>query len=412
MSRKNFILIILAVIILVIGGLIFFYFTSNSNNTAQTTQTTTNPFGYAPGNKTYTNTQTTQNNQGNNTTQNLAKLIQLYKNPTSGSVFFSNRNNKNTLRFIDRATGNLYEYLPESQTGQVQRITNTTVPKIQEAIWSNTGDNVVLRYLDNNTDNIVSFSAKTKNVSTSTSLGEITGLFLTPNTRQMVINPIGNKIFGFVDKSDKSGIYGFTTNLDGSGKKIIIDSPISYWNISWPKENTVTLTTKPNYKNVGLLYFLNPQTSSMDRILGNIVGLSTLTNKDASLVAYSYSLTNSFSLGVYDVINKINKNLNVSTLADKCVWGNVNSGVLYCAVPKFIPTGDYPDVWYQGLMALSDNVWKIDTDTGSITEIYQIGTNESVDIDAFDLKISLDDKYLAFSDKNDLSLWLLSINQK
>ena len=413
MSRRNSILIVFIVILLIIGGLLFFYFSSNNNasknTTTNTNQTTTNPFGNTSSNKvsTTTNQTTTGNSQNLATTTNFAKLIKIYNNPTSGSVFFLNKNNQSVERFVDRATGNVYEYVPNTQTGEAIRITNTTIPKIQEAIWSSSGNNLVLRYLDNNTDNISSFSGK---VMSSSSLGEIVGSFLPSNVKQLAIDQVGNKIFELIDKSDKSGTYGFTTNLDGSGKKLIFDSPISYWNMSWPSENIIALTTKPNYRDEGLLYFFNTQTYSLTRVLGNITGLSTVVNKDASLVAYSYSTNTSFSLNIYDAVNKISGNLSIATLADKCAWGNNNSKILYCAIPQTINPDNYPDTWYQGLESFSDNIWKIDTVSGTMTEIYQVDSNENTTIDAFDIKVSLDDKYLSFSNKNDLSLWLLNLN--
>ncbi len=416
MSKKNLILIVLAFTLIIIGGLIFFYLSSNktNNDPTNTTQTNTNPFGNTSQDKisTSSNNTSTQNTQNIEEITDLTKLVQIYKNPTSGSVFLLNKDNQNVIRFTDRAVGNIYEYVPEMQTGEIQRLTNTTVPKIQETVWSSTGNSLVLRYLDDNTDNIVSFSSKIKIGSSSPDLlGEITGIFLSSNIKQMIINPKGDKIFGLVDKSDKSGTYGFTTNLDGVGKKTIFDSPISYWNISWPKENIIAFNTKPNYKDVGLLYFFNTQTYSMDRILGNIMGMSALVNKDANLVAYSYSANKSFSLDVYDVINKISKNFKISTLAEKCVWGNSNTKVLYCAVPKNIVLDNYPDAWYQGLESFNDDIWKIDIETGATEAIYQTDSNGNIDIDAFDLKISLDDTYLSFANKKDLSLWLLQLEK-
>ncbi|MFH0755525.1 MAG: hypothetical protein V1910_02570 [bacterium] len=410
MSKKNLFLIILISIFL-IGILVFFYFFNNINKISiDLSKNESDFFGNTSANKTFatTSTQTTENDQTSDIIKNRAKLLQIYKNPTSGSIFLINKDKQNILRFVDRAIGNVYEYAPENQNGEVQRITNTTIPKIQETVWSNFGDNLILRYLDENTDNIISFSAKIKNISTSSadSLREITGTFLSPNLKQLIINPKGDKIFGLIDKSDKSGTYGFTTNLDGSGKKIIFISPISYWNISWPKENIITFTTKPNYKDIGLLYFFNTQTNSMDRILGNIIGLSTLTNKDTSLTAYSYSINNSFLLDIYDVKNKISINWQIPTLAEKCIWGN-NTKILYCAIPQTIIADKYPDVWYQGLVSFKDNIWKMNIEYGSMEKISQIDSD--IDIDAFNLKISLDDKYLAFSNKNDLSLWLLEL---
>ena len=412
MSKNTSILIIIGTFLLIVGGLIFFYVSSNnSGNISPTTQATSSPFGDNSGDRTIDkNTQTTDFINKNN---NIKKdqLIQLYKNPTSGSVFVTNKNNKTVVKFVDRAVGNIYQYVPGIENGEVTRITNTTIPKIQETVWSSTGENLILRYLDNDTDDIVSFSSKIKLDASSTDrVGEITGSFLSlKNIKQLVISPKGDKIFGLVDKSDKSGTFGFIANLDGSNKKTVLDSPITYWNVAWPKESVITLTTKPNYMDSGLLFFFNPQTSVMERMLGNVIGMSILTNKDANLVAYSYSNNSSLSLDVYDTINKINKNIKIQTLADKCVWGNNNSKILYCAVPKTVSSGNYPDVWYQGLTSFEDDFWKIDTESGKTELVYQIDPSENINVDAFGLTISLDDQYLSFTNKNDLSLWLLKL---
>jgi hypothetical protein len=416
MSRRNSIIIIAIVGLLIIGGLIFMFSNSANKNALQNATSTGNLFGNTPGNKVpgSTNIQTNNpsgNNQPANTKANLAELIQLYKNPTSGSVFFVNKGAQNVLRFVDRANGNVYEYIPITQTGIATRITNTTIPKIQEVVWSNTGNSLIYRYLDDTTNAITSFSANIKTSTSSDSLGNVTGSFLASNIKQLATNLTGNKLFGLVDKSDRSGTLGFTANTDGSGKKTVLDSPISYWNISWPKDNVITLTTKPNGSSNGLLFFFNPSTYSMDRILGNFPGMSTVTNNTASLVAYSYTIPNSFSLDVYDVANKISKGLKISTFADKCVWGNSNPRILYCAIPQAIFADTYPDAWYQGTKSFNDNIWKIDIDTGVTTEIYKTSSSANENIDGYNFEISADDQYLSFMNKNDLSLWLLKITK-
>ncbi len=418
MSKRNSIILILLAFILIMGSLIFYYF-SNGNTPAQNPQNITpaqgNLFGNAPSNATnIVSTTTEEQNQAAGPVKNPPRLAQIYKNPTSGSVFFTNKNNLNVLRFISRSSGNAYEYLPSSETMEPLRITNTTIPKIQETVWSVTGDNLVLRYLDSISDNIVSFSAKIMSgvgtSSASANTGEITGTFLNPNIKELVINPKGDKIFGLLEKNDKTGSYGVLYSFNNTSKKQIFDSPISFWRISWPKENIITFTTKPSYLDFGYLFFFNMQTGATERILGDALGMSTLTNSDASEVAYSRSQDNSFILDIYDVKNKTNKDF-IPTLADKCVWGIKNTDILYCAVPQNIPAGAYPDDWYQGLTFFSDNIWMIDAKTGATKLIYQIGLNENANIDAADLKISNDDQYLAFSNKADLSLWLLKIGE-
>ncbi len=410
MSKKNAIIIIVVVILLIVGGI--FLFSSHSTNTnEQSIATSTNPFGTEPGNKiASTSTNGFGNNGQTNTGKNLAQLLELYASPTSGSVFFTNASNQDVLQFVDRGNGNVYQYISQSQSGQPTRLTDTTIPKIQEVVWSAIGNALVYRYLDNDTDTIDSFSGAIVNAATSSgNLAQVTGSFLAQNLAQLAANPKGDKIFGLLENSDGSGSYGIESNFDGTGKKEIFESPVSYWNISWPTDTLITFTTKPTFKDYGYLFFFNTQTDSFERILGDMSGLSTLTNTDGSLVAYSQSQNNSFSLDVYDAKNKTDKNISVATLADKCVWGIQDPTTLYCAVPQTIPSDSYPDAWYEGTESFSDNIWMIDTASGATTELYQIGTNETASIDAMDLTISPDDKYLAFQNKNDLSLWLLAI---
>lgn len=278
MSRKNIIIIISVVSVLIVGVLLLRYFNASKNQIQNQVSTTTNPFGTNQfNNVNVVGTGTVQTNQP---AKNLAKLIQLYKNPTSGSVFFTNKDNKNIIRFVDRGNGNIYEYLPDSQSGQATRLTNITIPKIEEVVWSSTGNNLILRYLDNDTDNIVSFLATIKNATgTSSEFSDMTGVFTSPNIKQLAVTPSGNKVFALMEKNNGLGSYGTTLNFDGSGKKQVFDSPLYQWNISWPKESLITFTSKPSYKSDGYLFFFNTQTSSMDKVLGDILGLTTLTNR-------------------------------------------------------------------------------------------------------------------------------------
>lgn len=422
MSRKNSILIILAIVLLMIGGLVFFYFYNNNNKivpTVTTTpspnQNTTNPFGNTNTNVNQTVSSSTVNtNQGTNLIKNTASLIQLYKNPTGGAVMFEDQNNEEVIRFVDRANGNVYEYIPVNQTGQPDRITNTTIPKIQEAVWLSGGSDLVMRYLKDNTDSIVSFLSSivlTTDPTTKETTGAITGSFITPDIdiQQLVTSPAGDKIFGLLEKNNNAGTYGFTMTSDGKNQKQIFDSSIQYWNISWPKSDTITFTTKPSYKYPGYLFFYNPSTGAMNKIMGGMNGLSTLTSNDASMVAYSTNNGNSFTFDVYDVKNKVSKNIQANTLADKCIWGINDTSMLYCAIPNSITGANYPDAWYQGIVSFSDNIWSINTKTGEIKLVYQIGVKENAEIDAFNLKISPDDSYITFMNKSDLSFWMLQI---
>ncbi|MFA6227391.1 MAG: hypothetical protein WC631_02865 [Candidatus Paceibacterota bacterium] len=413
MQKKNAIILTLAIVAILIIGSLWFYFSGGNQSQAPVTTdgTTSLPFGNTPGNKTTADNTGTGNNTitpSQQTAGEVPQLRQIYSSPVSGATIFI-KDGIIKIRFVDRSTGNIQEAKTDSK--EVLRITNTTIPKIQESVWGINGSNLIMRYLDENTNAISSFSGKIKISSSSSNefLGEMIGGFLSPNADSVVINPAGDKAFALIKKTDGNGSYGVISSIDGMNKKQAFDSQISSWIISWPKNSIIPFTTKPTFKNAGYTFFLNTDTNSFDRILGNKYGLTVLVRKDATSMIYSESLRGSIRLSHYDIRNNNDKSLQVSTFSDKCVWSNTDNNIIYCAVPKNIPTGSYPDSWYQGITSFSDNIWKIDVEKGTTNMLYEIGRSDSAEIDTVDLKLSPDDKYLVFTNKNDLSLWGLRI---
>lgn len=412
MSKKNAVILILIIFLIILGALLFFYFYSGqkpTSNTGANGDTTSNPFGSNVINKTASTTQNAGGYTYTSGNKKMATLRQLYPYPNSGSVILES-NSLTKIRFVDRATGNIQEIASDSE--EIKRITNTTVPKILEAIWSNLGNSLILRYSVEDNEKIDNFSAKIKTSSSTSNefSGEITGKVVHQNADGIVINPSGNKSFGIVKEGDMKGSYGIVSSLDGGNNKHLFDSEISDWLVSWPKDSTISLVTKPSYKQYGYLFFLNTDNGSLEKIFGRVYGLNALINKDTNSFVYSNSSRSSVRLNYYNIKTGEDKNLQLNTFADKCVWGNKN--IVYCAVPKYIPNNNYPDAWYQGLTSFSDNFWRIDVEKGTTDLVYETGVNENINVDAIDLKISSDDSYLVFTDKNTLSLWGLKIETK
>jgi hypothetical protein len=419
MSKRNTILIIIIFFIVLIGTFFYFYFFSeNKTNKNNPEPTEEFPFGTTQNKETNINNNTNNgsildNLFGNNSsstenTYNNIKLRQIYKKPVSG-MFFINKNGIMSINFLDRASGNIFNYQTNNPTLDPVRITNTTIPKIQESVFFNGGQSIILRYIDDLSE-ISSFIGK---ISTSSdpNINEINGEFLLKNIREIVTSPENKNIFELID-NPKGGISGYTySTTTPTNKKEIFNSPISLWNISWPKEEIITFTTKPNYKEPGFLFFLNTKSLSFDRVIGNVTGLTTNTNNTTELVSYSENKANSLKLNIYDIKNQENKNIELNTISDKCVWGNLNTKTLYCAVPNNIPKGNYPDDWYQGNISFNDGFWQINTEEGTTKNIYENKEENSLNIDAIDLKLSPDDKYISFINKNDLSLWLLDLTE-
>jgi hypothetical protein len=413
MEKKKAIILILGVVIIILIAFFFFYFRTSintstpKNNNGEQTQT---GFGNTSQDKTSTtssngfgNTETPASTTNTNITTKL-RLKKVFQEPIAGAVIFGNIPNEK-IRLVERGNGNIQEISFDSN--QITRITNTTIPKIYEAFWDKVGINVLLRYIKEETDKIETYSAKVT-LSTSASnesTGIISGSFFPENIKTITVNKGSSKVFYLLESS--SGSVGYVSNIDGAQKKQVLTSPIKNWNANWAG-NSVSLITKPSYNLQGFLFLLNTTDGSLEKILGKMYGLTALWKNNGEGVLYSQNIRNKPTLGYYEIQKDNNSSLSLSTFADKCVWSKISSNIVYCAVPKNILNGLYPDSWYNGTVSFSDDLWKINTEDKTTTLLYQTKDNEN--IDASDLIVSSKDDYIIFTNKKDLSLWSFKIS--
>lgn len=410
--------LIIVIIFLIIAGIFAYWFFSVSNQEITTDNTNTNnlfPFGQnGQGN----NLNGNNINNGENSTVNatstpnetLSILRQISSVPVAGTSIIK-ISSGNIVRFIERGTGHIYETTTDSNAINT-RISNKTIPKIYEALFANNGKDILLRYLKDDTDTIETFHAKIKtSVSTSTS-GTVTleGSFLTSNIKEVAVLEDIDKLFSLVETS--TGAVGVISKTDGSGKNQIFNSFLNYWLVNWPRESTIVLTTKPASDENGFLYYLNTQTGAQTQVLGPIKGLTALVSPDTNKILYNESSGQSFLTSIYDLTKNQVRNFGTQTLPEKCVWSKGDKEIIYCAIPENVPYGSYPEDWYQGLVSFSDNIWKININTGSTNLLAKLSSLSGKEIDVINPMISSGGEYLVFQNKNDLTLWGLNIVKK
>jgi hypothetical protein len=421
MSKTKAIILILVIFILTFGGLIWYYFSFNPivpiTGQKQDQPTTTldiyDPFGTKANDANQVYTDTANPVPAGDTsiaTLSTDKLRQISAEPISGFSVSENIQTKKTdIHYTLRANGNIYETYTDSP--EQKRLSITTIPKVYEALWLPGGQKQIIQYLKEDTETIETFSIKL-NPSTTTLnefSGGIDGKRLEENITALAINPTGDKIFYLIHST--STATGLTAKPDGLNKKIIFTSPISEWLVSWPKEETITLNTKPSSQVAGYMYFLNSVTGSFSKVLGDINGLTTKTNKTTTQVLYSDSIRGNPKLYLYNIKTKESKLLPWSTLPEKCLWSNTDDKIIYCAVPKAFLRGEYPDSWYQGLVSFSDDIWMMNTDTGAATLVYDIEMETTNKMDLINLQLDKTGSYLFFMNKTDLTFWSLDLNK-
>lgn len=409
MSKKTTYIIIAVLILL---GLLGWWFFSHENSTTpsnQQTQTAQNLFPYGQNATSSTNGQTNQNNGGTalvGTTTNqpgtLPALIQITTTPVSGMIFMPESTTSPTrLRYIDRGTGHLYDY--SFALASSTEITNTTVPKVYRGFFSGNGGRVYLQTLDASKQ-IETMSAS---VSTTTivdgSLGDIR--FLPKGIGSFAAN--GSSIFYLV--SNANGSVGYTSSTSGATASPVFNSALGELSAGWQGKN-VTIETKPSAYASGYFFDLNPKTGALSTVLHDAAGLTATENPTGLFAAGSSFSNGSLSSFVYDEKNHAAKSVPLNIIADKCAWSVVDANTLYCAVPGTV-SGTFPDDWYQGNTFLAgDDIWKINASTG-VTNVVDFLSTRNQNIDVENLVVSPKENWIAFINKEDLTLWALRIAQ-
>ncbi len=309
------------------------------------------------------------------------------------------------LRYVDRATGNIYQTFVDKI--KEERFSKTIIPKIYDAFFGNHGLSVVMRYLKADGRTIETFVASLPKeyLTDNKKDNEVKGYLLPNNIKDISVSPDDSKIFYLFNASFNDSAIGTTLNLTTSAKVQVFDSPFTEWLSGWPSANGLILTTKPSNGIPGYAYDLDASKKSLTKVLGDINGLTTLGSLNGKLILYA---DGNLSLYVHHKDTRNSDLLGVKTLPEKCVWGKV-SDVVYCAVPKFIGVGEYPDSWYQGESSFSDQIWKIDIKTSNSTLILDPATITKEQIDGTKLMLDAGENYLFFVNKKDSFLWKLDL---
>ncbi|MFA5838715.1 MAG: hypothetical protein WC849_02150 [Candidatus Paceibacterota bacterium] len=405
-SKNTKIIIVLIVSILILAGLIYYYFfLRGATPTSEFVPSETT--GLFPSGGQGTPGGSTGITEITDDSENLPvpKYRKISQKPVSGGVIIStgNKEKGDKIRYVDRATGHIYETWTKS--GEQVRISNTTIPKVYETSWNKSGDGFIARYLDENNEDITTYFAKLKEKENAKDLKgdlyELDGYFLQKNITDLSVSPAGKNIAYIIKKQGSSSVVN--SEFNGKNGSEIFNSPLTEWAVEWFGNNFL-LKTKPTYKTGGFVYRLDNY-GTLTKILSDINGLTTLGKGDGSSLLYSESLNNSFGLYSYNMSSKEKTKLKLNTLPEKCVWSKKDSSVVYCAVPKTIPYGEYPDDWYQGIVSFDDIIWILDTKINLGSVVVDPERYSASSVDTINLMLNENEDYLIFTNKKDYSLW-------
>lgn len=299
------------------------------------------------------------------------------------------------VRFIERQSGNIYAFRVKDRL--LTRVTNQTLPGIQDAAWAADGSRAFARYLTRSADG-------TEHIDTyalSTTEGE--GYFLETDIDQVLVSGTST-VFSLLPSA--TGSVGAFSNLDGTNVRTVFTSALARLRAGFSGSDVVT-TTKASSGLDGYSFLVNGTTGAFTRILGPLRGLATLPNEEGTHVLYSYADSGRSYLQAFDLATRTATALPLATLAEKCAWAPGGRAV-YCGVPTSM-TGNVPDDWYQGAQSFTDRIWRIDLDTRLATLVVDPSQVGDVAIDAVALAIDPQSDVLVFTNKKDGTLWVYDL---
>ncbi len=310
-------------------------------------------------------------------------LRQLTTRPVAGAIVVNN-----ALRFIERGTGHLYE-IPLPQ-GVETLISNTTIPQTVEAIFSPTGERVVIVTEEDEQNEM--------NVATLIYDGEIGNRLEGVSLPRTASNPAwqdSDTLLYLLPTAN--GAAGYTYSLLERKSTTRFTIPLRDVEVLWG--NNDYIYTTPTAHQFGHLYRVGSGT------------LHYMTDGKEGLVAIPYAGGMVITHTVNDTV--VSRGLGdtqyeppIVLMREKCVADQNASSTLYCAAPSGEITGVFPDDWYKGEVSFADILWKINMEEQSATVLSNFLSESGREIDVSQIGMDKRGIYIYFINKNDGTLWL------
>ena len=293
------------------------------------------------------------------------------------------------VTYIERQSGNVFSYL--AQAGTLTRISNRTIPGIEEASWLPDASLAFVRYLSGADFSTINTYALPADGSS--------GFFLPQNLGDIAVS--STSVLALA-----SGVNGSSVSLmqtDGTHAATVFTTPLSAMRVSFAGKGRYLAFTKPSATIPGDA-FLVDGAGYFSRIAGPLDGLVALASPSGKWVLVSF-VQNGMQMELVNTATGETIPLPVATIADKCVW-TADDSAIYCGVPVHPPENyAYPDDWYQGAVHFSDRIWKIDVSGRYAQLVLDFSKETGTALDAVALAIDPSNTVLAFLNKNDSSLW-------
>lgn len=300
----------------------------------------------------------------------------------------------NYLRYVSRNNGYVYEI---KNGGIPLQISNIFIPNIYEALFADSNNTALLRFLRQDGQTIATYSVPIPSLNSDNTRTQKSGTYLSDNILALAVSPDQTKLARIT--TDQNGAIISTSSSVGTGTKTLVRSPFQEWLLQWTPKN-IYAQTKAAATAEGFLYSVDQGTARLRRAAGNVNGLTTSVSPQGTYILYSESANNSFTTKIFNAKTNATSNISLAIMPEKCAW--LKNEDLICAGNNSVPSATYPDDWYSGIVHFSDQLYRITASTNTYTVIYN-GQPQSFDM----TNLSADEanRIVYFIDKTTGLLW-------
>jgi hypothetical protein len=299
------------------------------------------------------------------------------------------------IRYVSRSNGYVYEI--ENGVAPLQ-VSNVYIPNIYETLFGDNANSALLRFLRPDQTTIATYSVPVPPPNTDGTRTQKEGTYLPDGLLQAAISPDTKQVAYLT--TTKSGSTISLATLTNSKKTTLIQTPFREWLLSWPTAKNIFLQTKASALVPGYLYRIDTTEKKLRRVLGDINGLTTSVSPSGTYVLYSQHSDGGFVTRMYNTKTNTTRSLSLVLLPEKCTW--LKNDDLICAGNTSVPTAQYPDAWYQGIVSFSDQLYHISSTELAYETLYD-GNDASYDMT--NLAVDETARVVYFIDKPTGLLW-------
>jgi hypothetical protein len=300
------------------------------------------------------------------------------------------------VSYAEAGTGHIYTINLES--GEEERVSNTTVAEASVATFSPDGKTVAVRARNDRRANELTIG--------SIENGELTTRILKEQVYDFTLTSSSTLLYTV---RDTTGLIARELNLLTNASSTVFSVPFFDATISWGKTSTDSHVVYPktSYLLEGYLYTFTKGT--MARLPASGYGLSALNGR--SYITYTATRNYVPATSIYNKSTGERIASSLTLLPEKCGADISRTQWLWCGAVKEEQEFEFPDNWYRGEVSFSDSIWLINLEDGGAELVVNPMTEPNVrrGIDVTNMTAGESGYALYFINKNDNTLWMYEL---